>query len=199
MFLLNVADKNHNHLKTTKQNQSLDVASEKVNLNILRIKKCVNHAPTKPSRKIHWGVSFQWSRRLKAYNFPKNKPPKRHFSQSLLKREEDRHNRTSFLDTSDRDILWITGNKKNTVEPESRNFISFAKPSAFEIKSSIESKNSTLLFGKWILNRQLMLAYTKSTLERLFTYLLALISRSNLAFGKWRWTFTPFFNSFLFL
>ena len=41
-----------------------------------------------------------------------------------------------------------------------------------------------------------MLAYTKSTLERLFVSFLALISWSNLAFAKPRRTFTPFFNSF---
>ena len=91
----------HNHLKTTKQSQSLDVVCKKVNLNIFKNKKCINQATTKPLRNIHSRVSFHWSRRLKAYNFPENKTPKRRFSQSLLKREEDHRNRTSFVDTSE--------------------------------------------------------------------------------------------------
>ena len=136
------------------------------NLNTLINKKCINHTPTKPPRKIQWGVPFQWSHRLTAYNFPKNKPPKRHFLQSLLKREEDCLFRTSFVDTSDRDIILKQKLVNITVASENENYISFGKPSVFEIKSSIDSKNNLLLFEKWILSLQLTSAYKKPTLEK---------------------------------
>ena len=142
----------HNHLKTKKQSQSLDVVYKKVNLNIFKNKKCINQATTKPLRNIHSRVSFHWSRRLKAYNFPENKPPKRHFSQSLLKREEDHRNRTSFVDTSESQETRKTQlNQKTRTKFHSHLQIS---PSIFEFKSSIESKKDSLSFEKWILSRQ---------------------------------------------
>ena len=76
------------------------------------------------------------------------------------------------------------------------------KFSVFKIKSSIETKNDSLLFERWVLSRQLMSAYTTPTLEGLqllFTCLLAFISRSNLAFAKSSWALTPVFNFFLLL
>ena len=90
MFLLHSADKR----QSLEDNKTKPVTrcglQKKVNLNILKLKTCINHTPAKSSRNNHWGAPFQWTRRPKAYNFPKNEPPKRHFSQSLLESEEDR-------------------------------------------------------------------------------------------------------------
>ena len=71
-------------------------------------------------KKRPWRVSFQCSHRLKAYNSRKNKPSKRHFSQSLLKREKGRLYRTFFIDTSDRDIILKQKLKNISVELENK-------------------------------------------------------------------------------
>ena len=155
-------------------------------------KKSINYAATKPSRNIRWGVPFQWRCKPKAYNFPKKIPPhKRH--------EEGHLCRTSFVGAFVREIILKPKLVNITIESENKNYISFGKPFVFKIKSFIESKNYSLLFEKWILSLQLMSACTKPTLERLFTYFLALINRFNLAFVKSMRAFTPFYNSFLFL
>ena len=169
------------------------------NLNTLINKKCINHTPTKPAKKIQWGVPFQWSHRLTAYNFPRNKPPKKHLLQSLLKREEDRLFRTSFVDTYDKDIIL----KQKLVISQ----LSQKTRTIYHLENLLSSKLNRLLSQKitrcclksgfWVCNwRQ-----HKRNLhwKRRFTYLLALISRSNLTFVKSSWTFTPFFNSFLFI
>ena len=51
----------------------------------------------------------------------KKNPPKRHFPQSLLKREEDRLYRTTFVDTSDRDIILKQKLGNITAESENKN------------------------------------------------------------------------------
>ena len=55
------------------------------------------------------------------YNLPENKPPKRQFSQSLLKLEEDGLYRISFVDTSDRNIILKQKLGNITAESENKN------------------------------------------------------------------------------
>ena len=93
----------------------------------------------------------------------------RHFTQSLSRYEEDHLFRSSFFDNSDGDIILKQKLVNITVELENKNYISFGKSSVFETKSSIYSKNDSLLLEKRILSRQLMSAYIKPTLERLPT------------------------------
>ena len=96
-------------------------SAEKVNLNILKIKnEQITHQQNPQEISIEEST-FSEAVDFKACNFPKDKPPKRHSSQSLLKREKDRLNITSFVSTSNRGIIWITESKKNTVEIENRN------------------------------------------------------------------------------
>ena len=108
--------------------------------------------------------------------------------------------RSSFVDTSDRDIILKQKLVNITVESENKNQIWLGKPSVFKVKSSIESKK-WLVFWKRVDFESVtdVSIYETYIGKTIFTHLLALISMSNLAFVKWRWTFTPFFNFFLFL
>ena len=93
----------------------------------------------------------------------------------------------------------VENSRMSRLNQKRRNKCHLKNLSSSKLNHPLGQKNDSLLFEKWTLSRQLMSAYTKPTLERQLKYLLALISRSNLAFVKSRWTFTPFFNSFLFL
>ena len=115
---------------------------------------------------------WQWRRRLKAYNFPKRISP---FPKDISHRACQNVKKTAFTEllvvASDRDTISKPKLVNITVESESKNLITFGKPSAFEIKK--------WLIVVWKVDFESAIDVSMyDTYIGMFTYLLAFISRS---------------------